>query len=163
MIMSIYVRPTWDEYFMEVAETIAKRATCDRGRSGCVIAKDNRLLVSWYVWSPAGLPHCDEVWHQFKQITHEDWRVTNHCMRTVHAEQNAIFQAAKFWISVDGATLYCKMTPCRTCAMMIIACGIKRVVCEKKYHAWAESEKMFKEVWIELVYFDNSIEQYEKQ
>ncbi len=161
--MTWYVRPTWDEYFMEVAKTIAKRATCDRGRSGCVIAKNNRLLVTWYVGSPPGMPHCDEVGHQFKQVTHEDWSVTNHCMRTVHAEQNAICQAARFGISLEWATLYCKMTPCRTCAMLIISCGIKKVVCEKKYHAWAESEEMFKTVWIELSYFDENVENYDKQ
>lgn len=67
-------------------------------------------------------------------------------MRTVHAEQNAICQAAKLGIALDKSTLYCKMTPCRACAMMIINCGITRVVCEKKYHAGKESEEMFKKV-----------------
>ena len=61
-----YIRPTWDEYFMDVANTIARRATCDRGRSGCVIARDKQLLVTGYVGSPPGLPHCDDVGHQFK-------------------------------------------------------------------------------------------------
>jgi dCMP deaminase len=158
-----YIRPTWDEYFMDVAKTIAKRATCDRGRSGCVIAKNKQIVCTWYVGSPPGLPHCDEVGHQFKQTTHEDGKVTNHCVRTVHAEQNAICQAAKLGVPVDGATLYCKMTPCRTCAMLIISCGIKRVVCEKKYHAGTESETMFKEAGIELEYFDDSIEEYTNQ
>jgi dCMP deaminase len=89
--------------------------------------------------------------------------VTTHCMRTIHAEQNAICQAAKLGAQLQWATVYCKMTPCRTCAMLLIACGISRVVCEKKYHAWSESEEMFKKVWIELSYFDTEIEQYEKQ
>ena len=141
-----YKRPTWDEYFMEVCHAIAKRATCNRGRSGCVIEKDNQILVTGYVGAPVGLPHCDEVGHQIKKLTHEDGTVTEHCVRTVHAEQNAICQAAKRGISIDGATLFCKMTPCRTCAMMIINCGITRVVCEKKYHAGEESEEMFKKV-----------------
>lgn len=158
-----YIRPTRDEYFMEIAKTVAKRATCDRGRSGCVIAKNKQIITTGYVWSPPGLAHCDEVGHQFKQMTHEDGKVTNHCVRTVHAEQNAICQAAKIWVSVDGATLYCKMTPCRTCAMLIISCGIKRVICEKKYHAGVESEAMFKEAGIELTYFDEHIEEYAKQ
>ncbi len=148
---------------MEIARTVAKRATCNRGRSGCVIAKNKQVISTWYVWSPPGLPHCDEVGHQFKQITHEDGSVTNHCVRTIHAEQNAICQAAKLWVAVEWATLYCKMTPCRTCAMLIISCGIKRVVCEKKYHAGAESEAMFKEAGIELEYFDESIEEYANQ
>lgn len=158
-----YIRPTRDEYFMEVARTVAKRATCDRGRSGCVIAKNKQILCTGYVGSPPGLPHCDEVGHQFKQMTHEDGSVTNHCVRTVHAEQNAICQAARLGISIEWATLYCKMTPCRTCAMLIISCGIKSVICEKKYHAWGESEIMFKEVGIELKYFDETVEQYAKQ
>jgi len=140
---------------MEVAKSIAKRATCDRDRSGCVIAKNNRLLVTWYVWSPAGMLHCDEVWHQFKQITHENWNVTNHCVRTVHAEQNAICQAARVWISVEWSTLYCKTTPCMTCAMLIISSWIKKVVCEKKEQSSEELEKFFDEASIELVYFDS--------
>ncbi|WP_024470607.1 deoxycytidylate deaminase, partial [Treponema pedis] len=86
------------------------------------------------VGAPTGLPHCDDVGHQLKKVQHEDGSVTQHCVRTVHAEQNAICQAAKRGISIDGATLYCKMTPCRTCAMLIINCGIVRVVAEKRYH-----------------------------
>jgi dCMP deaminase len=156
-------RPTWDEYFMEVAHTIAKRASCDRGRSGCVIARDKQILVTGYVGSPRGLPHCDEVGHLFKQVTHEDGRVTQHCMRTVHAEQNAICQAARMGIALEGATLYCRMTPCRTCAMLIINCGIVRVVCEWKYHAGSETEQMFREAGISLEYIHNEILQYDKQ
>lgn len=158
-----YIRPTWDEYFMEVANTIAKRATCDRGRSGCVIARNRQILVTGYVGSPVGLPHCDEVGHLFKQMVHEDGSVTNHCTRTVHAEQNAICQAARLGISLEGSTLYCRMTPCRTCAMLIINCGIVRVVCEKKYHASAESEAMFKEAGIQLVYVSEEVLKYDKQ
>ncbi|MEI6507573.1 MAG: cytidine/deoxycytidylate deaminase family protein, partial [Bacteroidota bacterium] len=127
-----YIRPTWDQYFMEVMEAISKRATCARGRSGCVIARENQLLVTGYVGSPVGLPHCDEVGHQMKKMIHEDDSITEHCVRTVHAEQNAICQAAKNGVALDGATLYCRMTPCRVCAMLIINCGIKRVVCERK-------------------------------
>src|SRR5512133_3400190 len=157
------IRPTWDEYFMEVAHTIAKRASCDRGRSGCVIARDKQILVTGYVGSPRGLPHCDEVGHLFKQVTHEDGKVTNHCVRTVHAEQNAICQAARLGISLEGSTLYCRMTPCRTCAMLIINCGIKRVVCERKYHAGAESEQMFLDAKVGLIYNSEEYVQYQNQ
>lgn len=159
----VSTRPSWDEYFMEVANTIAKRATCDRGRSGCVIARDRQILVTGYVGSPTGLPHCDEVGHLFKRTIHEDGRITTHCVRTVHAEQNAICQAARLGISLDGSTLYCRMTPCRTCAMLIINCGIKRVVCEYKYHSGAESEDMFKEVGIALEYVNEDVLEYKKQ
>lgn len=158
-----YIRPSWDEYFMEIANTVSKRATCDRGRSGCVIVKDKQILVSGYVGSPIGMPHCDEVGHQMKQLIHEDGTVTCHCTRTVHAEQNAICQAAKLGISLKNSTLYCRMTPCRTCAMLIINCGIKRVVCEKKYHAGKESEEMFALCNVELVFLCEDILQYDKQ
>jgi dCMP deaminase len=158
-----YNRPSWDEYFMEVCDAIAKRATCDRGRSGCVIAKGNQLLVTGYVGAPAGLPHCDEVGHQLKKMLHEDETITTHCVRTVHAEQNAICQAAKRGISVDGATLYCRMTPCRTCAMLIINCGIVRVVCQRRYHDAKDSEAMFATAKIKLEYINNEVQQYEKQ
>jgi len=158
-----YVRPSWDEYFMEIANTVAKRATCDRGRSGCVIAKDRQLLVTGYVGSPNGMPHCDDVGHQMKKTVHEDGSVTNHCVRTVHAEQNAICQAAKLGIALEGSTLYCRMTPCRTCAMLIINCGIKRVVCEKKYHAGAETEELFQAAAVKLEFIHNEVMKYNNQ
>ena len=157
-----YVRPSWDMYFMEIANTVSKRATCDRGRSGCVIVRDKQILVSGYVGSPNGMPHCDEVGHQLKQIIHEDGSMTTHCTRTVHAEQNAICQAAKLGIALNGATLYCRMTPCRTCAMLIINCGIKRVVCEKKYHAGNESEEMFKICNVQIEFLCEDVLQYDK-
>jgi len=160
---SQYVRPTWDEYFMEVASTVAKRATCDRGRSGCVIAREKQILVTGYVGSPRGLPHCDDVGHLMKKVLHEDDRVTQHCMRTVHAEQNAICQAARLGISLEGATLYCRMTPCRTCAMLIINCGIVRVVCERKYHDGKESEEMFLQAGVSLEYVNDEIQHYTNQ
>lgn len=158
-----YRRPSWDEYFMELANTASKRATCDRGRSGCVIVKDKQLLVTGYVGSPAGLPHCDEVGHLFRKTIEEDGHITNHCVRTVHAEQNAICQAARRGIALEGATLYCRMTPCRTCAMLIINCGIKRVVCEKKYHAGAESEEMLRQAGVKLEFFSEEVLKYENQ
>ena len=133
-----YKRPTWDEYFMEVLESVSKRSTCDRGRVGCVIVKDKQILVTGYAGAPAGLPHCDDVGHQFKKTIHEDGNITEHCVRTVHGEQNAICQAAKKGVSIDGATVYVRMTPCRTCAMLLINCGIARVYCERKYHAGTE-------------------------
>ena len=158
-----YVRPSWDEYFMEIADTVAKRATCDRGRSGCVIARDKQILVTGYVGSPRGLPHCDDVGHLMRKVINEDGSISQHCVRTVHAEQNAICQAARLGIALEGATLYCRMTPCRTCAMLIINCGIVRVVCEKKYHAGAESEELFKQAGIKLEYVNNEILKYDNQ
>ena len=156
-------RPSWDEYFLHVADTVAQRATCDRGRSGCVIVKDKQILVTGYVGSPSGLPHCDDVGHQMKKTIHEDGEISNHCVRTVHAEQNAICQAAKRGIALEDSTLYCRMTPCRVCAMLIINCGIKRVVCEKKYHAGAESEEMFAIAGIDIKFLSEEVMQYSNQ
>jgi dCMP deaminase len=158
-----YRRPDWDEYFMEIAETVAKRATCDRGRAGTVIARDKRILVTGYVGSPTGLPHCDEAGHQMKSMIHEDGRVTQHCVRTTHSEQNAIAQAARNGISIEGATLYCKMTPCSVCAKIIINSGIKRVVCKNRYHVGDESIELFKQAGVEIVHFDDSVVKYERQ
>ena len=153
-------RPSWDDYFLEMADTASKRATCDRGKSGCVIVLDKQVLVTGYVGSPTGFPHCDDVGHLMKQVMHENEESTEHCWRTVHAEQNAICQAAKKGISIAGATVYTRMTPCRTCAMLLINCGIGRVVCERKYHHGAESEEMFAQAQIALEYKYNETQQY---
>jgi dCMP deaminase len=163
--METYIRPSWDDYFIEVMDGISKRATCGRGRSGCVIAKNNQILVTGYVGSPAGLPHCDEIGHQMKKVIHVDEgdKVTEHCVRTVHAEQNAICQAARRGVALEGSTLYCRMTPCRVCAMLIINCGITRVVCQRKYQAGGESEEMFKKVGIQLDFIHDEIQEYEKK
>ncbi|HPJ11902.1 MAG TPA: cytidine/deoxycytidylate deaminase family protein [Caldisericia bacterium] len=156
-----YNRPSWDEYFMEVVHAISKRATCGRGRSGCVIAKDHQILVTGYVGSPIGFPHCDDVGHLMRKHVKDDGTISEHCERTVHAEQNAICQAAKRGISIDGATIYCTMTPCRTCTMLLINCGIKRVYCERRYHAYKEPEMMFKQAGVEIVYKYDEIQEYE--
>lgn len=156
-------RPSWDEYFLELTDTVAKRATCDRGRSGCVIVRDNRILTTGYVGSPPGLPHCDDVGHLMKKVMDEDGQVRGHCVRTIHAEQNAICQAARHGISLDGGTLYCKMEPCRVCAMLIISVGITRVVALRRYHAAQETREMFKLAGIPLDVVEDVTESYADQ
>lgn len=157
---SIYKRPSWDEYFLDIMRTVSARATCDRGRASSVFVKDRQILVTGYVGSPVGMPHCDEVGHQLKKMIHEDGTITEHCVRTVHAEQNAICQAAKRGVSLDGATVYVNMTPCRTCAMLLINTGIKRVVAQNKYHAGAESEAMFKKAKVKLEFISTETIKY---
>lgn len=156
-------RPNWDEYFFQICDAVGSRGTCDRGRSGAVIVRDKRILSTGYAGSPVGLPHCDEVGHEFKDTVHEDGHVSKHCVRTSHAEQNAICQAARFGISIDGGTLYCKMTPCYTCAKMIINSGIKRVVVQKDYHEGTDSRRVFKEAGIQFDIVDDSLEKYADQ
>jgi dCMP deaminase len=154
-------RPSWDEYFIQLANSVASRSTCDRGRSGCVIVKEKRILCTGYVGSPPGMPHCDEVGHQLRKVIDEEGNTKQHCVRTIHAEQNAIIQAARFGISLEGATLYCKMEPCRVCAMSIVGAGIKKVVCEKRYHASRETKEIFERCGVELVVLRDEVEQYE--
>lgn len=155
-------RPAWDEYFVEIMKQVGTRATCDRGKSGCVVTKNNQILVTGYVGAPVGLAHCDEVGHEFKQMVGEDGKVSQHCVRTTHAEQNAICQAAKTGVSLDGATLYCRMTPCYTCAKMIVNCGIKRVVAQNDYHASAETKRIFSEASIILSILSEETVKYAK-
>lgn len=104
---------------MSIALQVAKRSTCDRANVGAIIVKDRRILTTGYNGSPAGLPHCDDVGHLM---------VEGHCVRTLHAEQNAIIQAAYHGVSVQESTLYVTHQPCLNCAKMIINAGIRRVV-----------------------------------
>lgn len=159
--MSEYKRPSWDEYFISIAELVGSRGTCDRGRSGCVAVKNKRILVTGYVGSPAGLPHCDDVGHEMHKVIKEDGVESKHCIRTIHAEQNAITQAAKIGIALDGATFYCRMVPCYVCAKLFINCGVKRVVAKKDYHAAKETKRVFREAGIELVILEKEMEKYE--
>ena len=156
----IYKRPSWDEYFMKIVEMVASRGSCDRGRTGCVITRDRRIVSTGYVGSPVGTPHCDEVGHEMHTVIHDDGSQTNHCIRTAHAEQNAICEAARMGIALEGGTLYCKMSPCYTCAKMIINAGIKRVVCAQDYQTGARSREIFKEAGIEYVLLSEEVAKY---
>lgn len=161
----VFVRPNWDEYFVKIMDVVAGRVTCDRARAGgggCVIVKDKRILVTGYVGSPPGCSHCDEIGHEFKGKVHEDGSITNHCVRTTHAEQNAICQAAKLGVSIDGATLYCFMFPCYTCAKLIISSGIKRVVAVKDYHASSDSKRIFGEAGVDFELLNEEVVKYDK-
>ena len=149
---NVHNRPSWDDYFFNVMDAASKRATCNRGKSGCVIVKDNHILVTGYVGAPKGLAHCDDVGHLIQKVVHIDNTTTEHCVRTSHAEQNAICQAAKLGIPLEGSILYCRMTPCRSCAQMIINCGIIEIKCERKYQLSRISEIMFRKADIKCSY-----------
>jgi dCMP deaminase len=155
-----YKRPSWDEYFSQIVELVGSRGTCDRGRSGCVITKDKRILATGYVGSPVGIIHCDEAGHEMHTVIHEDGHESRHCIRTSHAELNAIANAARFGVSLECATLYCHMTPCYTCAKMIINAGIKRVVCSLDYHAGGRSKEIFKEAGVKYELVSNEMQKY---
>ncbi len=143
-------RPSWDEYFMNIANEVAKRSTCDRGRAGSVIVKDKQLLATGYVGSPKGVPHCDEVGHEIQEVIGDDGKPRMHCIRTTHAEQNALAQAAKHGIAINGGTIYVRMEPCYVCAKLIITAGIARVVADKRYHGAQKTRELFKRANVKL-------------
>jgi dCMP deaminase len=158
-----YKRPSWDEYFLKMVEMVGTRGTCDRGRSGCVIVKDKRILAAGYVGSPIGVAHCDDIGHEMHTLTNEDGVVSRHCLRTAHAELNAIANAARSGVSIDKAMLYCKMVPCYTCAKTIINAGIKRVIVLKDYHGSKRTKEIFKKAGIKLEITNKEVEQYKDQ
>lgn len=158
-------RKSWDEYFLDLLEPLSERATCDRGKNAAIIVnpKTHRILTTGYVGAPAGLKHCNEVGHLMRKVMDEEGNVSQHCIRTNHAEENAILQAAAGGPPIRGATVYAKMTPCYRCAMMIVQVGIKRVVARKKYHADKLSMEIFKKAKIQVDVLEKEIVKYENQ
>ena len=154
------VRPSWDEYFLGIMDAVRLRGTCDRGKAGAVLVKNNRILTTGYVGAPIGLPHCDQVGHLFHEVMNPDHTISKHCIRTTHAEQNAIVQAARYGIPIDGATLYVNMEPCFVCAKMIINSGIKRVVARKRYQKAELSREFLTKAGIKLEVLENKVEEY---
>jgi dCMP deaminase len=116
------VRPSWDEYFMRIAHEVATRSTCPRLAVGAVIVRDKRILTTGYNGSPSGMPHCDEVGCLIRVV---DGRES--CQRTLHAEQNAIIQAAYHGVQITGASIYSTHQPCLMCVKMIMNAGIEEV------------------------------------
>ena len=116
------IRPFWDKYFMEITELVSKRSTCLRRKVGAIIVKDKRILTTGYNGAPRGLPHCLEIGclREEKKIAFGE---RQELCRGLHAEQNAIVQAALYGISIQGSILYCTNQPCITCAKMIINSG----------------------------------------
>lgn len=112
-------RGSWDEYFMRIASEVSSRATCDRKHVGAVIVRDKSILATGYNGSIRGLRHCDEDGHLMED---------GHCVRTIHAEANAIIQAARNGVRIDGATIYVTASPCWGCFKMIANAGLTRIV-----------------------------------
>ena len=123
-------RVNWDEYFMNIAREVATRATCDRKHVGAVIVRDHIILATGYNGSIRGLPHCDDAGHLMED---------NHCVRTVHAEANAIAQAARTGTSIDRAFLYTTSSPCWPCFKLMVNAGIVGVY----YAEFYRDERIF--------------------
>ncbi len=154
MIDRINNRPDWDEYFMEMAEVARKRSTCLRRAVGAIIVKDHRILATGYNGVPGGIEHCSVRGCQRERMNIPSGQRHELC-RGIHAEQNAIVQAAYLGVSIADATLYCTNQPCILCAKMIINSGIRRIVVKEGYpdesaeqmlsEAGLKVEKMFQQ------------------
>jgi len=117
-------RPPWDEYFMQIAELVSTRGTCDRLYVGAILVRDRMVISTGYNGSPRNTDQCDEKGH---------YMVKGHCTRTVHAEQNAVIQAAYHGVSTKGSTLYTKNFPCEFCIKTLINAGVERIVYRQMY------------------------------
>ncbi|MCT4542026.1 MAG: cytidine/deoxycytidylate deaminase family protein [Vallitalea sp.] len=126
------MRPSWDEYFMDIVEIIKGRSTCLRRKVGAVIVKDRRILTTGYNGAPSGCKHCEEIGCLREKLNIPSGQRHELC-RASHAEQNAIVQAAMHGVSIDGGTIYVTDQPCVICSKLIINAGIKRVVFKGTY------------------------------
>lgn len=125
-------RPSWDEYFMEMAKLVAKRSTCLRRSVGAVLVKDKRILSTGYNGAPRGLKHCIDIGCMRQKLKIPSGQRHELC-RALHAEQNALIQASLYGISVEGSLLYATNQPCVICAKMLINAGIKEIIIGEGY------------------------------
>lgn len=146
-------RPSWDRYFMDIAELVARRSTCTRRSVGAVIVKDKRVLTTGYNGAPSHIRHCIEVGCLREKMNVASGERHELC-RGIHAEQNAIIQAAFHGVSIEGAVLFCTNLPCSICAKMIINAGIRKIYYASGY-ADMLSEDMLNEAAVEVIKLDS--------
>jgi len=149
------MRPSWDEYFMDIAHLVKRRSTCLRRNVGAVLVKDKNILATGYNGAPSGITHC-EVTGCLREKLGVPSGERHEICRGLHAEQNAIIQAAKHGTSIAGSTLYCTNLPCSICTKMIINAGIDRIVYDDGYPDFL-AEEMQKESGIEMVRVSGSV------
>jgi dCMP deaminase len=138
------MRPTWDSYFINIALAVAERSTCDRAKVGAVLVRDKRILTTGFNGSPSGQPHCDTDGHLL---------VDGHCVRTIHAETNAIIQAALHGVSTKDATCYVTHIPCINCTKTLINAGITQIVYLNDYRIDEHALEFLKTAGVELKQF----------
>ena len=143
-------RPTWDEYFMQIAEIVKTRSTCLRRQVGALIVKDNRIITTGYNGAPEGIKHCSDLGSCLRSELKIPSGERHELCRALHAEQNAIIQAAKIGVSTQGATMYVTLQPCVICAKMAINAGIKKIVYKGDYPDEL-SLNMLNEAKVELI------------
>lgn len=127
------MRVSWDEYFMQIAEIVKTRSTCLRRQVGAVIVRENRIITTGYNGAPSGLRHCTEIGGCERERLGIPSGQRHELCRALHAEQNAIIQAAKIGVSTEGCTIYITLQPCVICAKMLINAGITRIVHKGEY------------------------------
>jgi dCMP deaminase len=147
-------RPSWEAYFMDITFLVAKRSTCLRRAVGALIVKDKRILSTGYNGAPTNIKHCIETGCIREKLNVASGENHELC-RGIHAEQNAIIQAAYHGASIKNATLFCTNLPCSICAKMIINAGIKKI-CYNSGYADSMSEEMLNEAGINLIKIDTS-------
>jgi dCMP deaminase len=140
-------RVPWDQYFMSIAEVVATRSTCDRKAVGAVVVRDKTILSTGYNGSIRGLPHCSEVGHMMEN---------DHCVATIHAEANAIVQAARNGVMIDGATLYVTASPCWNCFKEVTNAGIRRI-CYGEFYRDERTFEVAGKLGIELVHVPSHV------
>jgi len=138
------MRPPWDDYFMKIAEDVALRSTCDRLSVGAVLVKEKHIVSTGYNGSPAGLEHCDDVGHLM---------VEGHCVRTVHAEVNAIIQAAVFGLATRDAVCYVTHFPCLNCTKMLINARISKLIYKNSYRIDPIAIEFLKTAGVEVIVY----------
>lgn len=143
-------RPSWVEYFMDITELVARRSTCTRRAVGAILVKDKRVLATGYNGAPSGVRHCAETGCLRAQLNVPSGERHELC-RGVHAEQNAIVQAAQHGVSIKGSTLFCTNQPCFICAKMIINAGVTTIYYKEGY-ADDFSKEMLEEAGIDVIH-----------
>ena len=136
------MRKDWHKYFMDIAELVSERSTCDRKKVGAVIVKDKNILATGYNGSIAGLEHCDDIGHDL---------VGGHCVRTIHAEQNAIVQAAKHGVAINNAEIYVNTYPCWNCFKLLANAGIKTIYYKDAYNIDPRIPESARKLKIEII------------
>jgi dCMP deaminase len=144
-------RPSWEEYFMDIARLVARRSTCLRRQVGALLVKEKNILATGYNGTPSGITHCAEAGCLRQQLNVPSGERHELC-RGLHAEQNAIIQAAKHGVNIAGATLYCTNSPCSICSKMLINAGIARIVYLEGYPD-ALAQEMLREAGIPALPF----------
>lgn len=157
------MRDTWSEYFFGIVQAVSRRSTCDRGKCAAITVQNKHILTTGYAGAPTGLPHCDDVGHLFRTVTHTNGSTRQHCVRSVHAEANAVAQAAKFGVSLQDARLYSTMFPCFDCAKLIVSAGITQVYAEYDYLNSEDSKTLFSAAGVHFLVLNDLVADYPVQ